>query len=162
MMGRAIILSHHACPHQQHAGTIARLLAAGRGDDLSLGRKIRGHRRYCRQGTKDQPPRRSPPMTRAKELHTPAEVIAAHYKVAGAFGHQAAHVVAEAKERALSQPEMRVLNAPQRAQEAVSYAKARGFEREAVTDERLLMRDALRRGMGDITYPQIRQNFDRW
>jgi conjugative relaxase-like TrwC/TraI family protein len=96
-----------------------------------------------------------------KELHTAAEVIAAHYKVAAAFGHQAAHVVAVAKERALSQPEMRVRNAPQRAQEAVSYAKDRGFEREAVTDERLLMRDALRRGMGDITYPQIRQNFDR-
>jgi conjugative relaxase-like TrwC/TraI family protein len=96
-----------------------------------------------------------------KELHTPAEVIAAHYKVAAAFGHQAAQVVADAKERALSQPEIRVPNVPQRAHEAVTYAKERGFEREAVTDERLLMRDALRRGMGDITYPEIRQNFDQ-
>ena len=96
-----------------------------------------------------------------KELHTPAEVIAAHYKVAAAFGNQAARVVAEAKNRALSQPEPRITNVPQRAHEAVTYAKDRGFEREAVTDERLLMRDALRRGMGDITYPAIRQNFDQ-
>lgn len=96
-----------------------------------------------------------------KELHTPAEVIAAHYKVAAAFDDQAAQVVAEAKDRALSQPELRVANIPQRAHEAVTYAKDRGFEREAVTDERLLMRDALRRGMGDITYPAIRQNFEQ-
>jgi hypothetical protein len=39
-----------------------------------------------------------------------------------------------------------------RAQEAVSFARDRGFEREAVTDEREIMRDALRRGMGDLTY----------
>jgi ATP-dependent exoDNAse (exonuclease V) alpha subunit len=48
-----------------------------------------------------------------------------------------------------------------RAQEAVSFAKDRGFEREAVTDEREIMRDALRRGMGDLTYSQIRDNFDQ-
>ena len=43
----------------------------------------------------------------------------------------------------------------------MTYARDRGFEREAVSDERLLMRDALRRGMGDITYPEIRKNFDQ-
>lgn len=50
---------------------------------------------------------------------------------------------------------------PQRAQQAVSYAKDRNFEREAVTDERDILRDALRRGMGDLTYDQVRGNFDR-
>ena len=51
-------------------------------------------------------------------------------------------------------------DAPQRAQEAVSFAKDRNFEREAVTDERDIMRDALRRGMGDLTYSQVRDNFE--
>src|ERR1017187_4442420 len=55
----------------------------------------------------------------------------------------------------------RVPEAPRRAQEAVTFAKDRGFEREAVTDERAIMRDALRRGMGDLTYSQVRDNFDQ-
>lgn len=96
-----------------------------------------------------------------KEAHSPSEVIAAHYRVAAAFGHQAAHIVSEARERVQTQPIDRVPDGPQRAHEAVSYAKDRGFEREAVSDERMLMRDALRRGMGDVTYPQIRENFDQ-
>ena len=48
-----------------------------------------------------------------------------------------------------------------RAQEAVTYAKERNFEREAVTDERDIMRDALRRGMGDLTFSQLREEFAR-
>ena len=55
----------------------------------------------------------------------------------------------------------RVPDAPQRAQEAVTFARDRGFEREAVTDERAIMRDALRRGMGDLTYGQVRENFEQ-
>ena len=96
-----------------------------------------------------------------KEIRSTAEVMAAHYKVAAAHGHQAAKIVAEAREREQAQPIERVPNAPGRAHQAVTYAKERGFEREAVSDERLLMRDALRRGMGDVTYPEIRRNFDR-
>lgn len=78
--------------------------------------------------------------------------MAAHYKVAAAHGHQANKVVAEARERQQTQSVERIPDAPSLAQQAVTYAKERGFEREAVSDERLLMRDALRRGMGDITY----------
>ena len=96
-----------------------------------------------------------------KQIHSTAEVMAAHYKVAAAHGHQAEAVIAAARYRQQSQPLERVPDAPGRAQEAVSYAKERGFEREAVSDERLLMRDALRRGMGDVTYPEVRRNFDR-
>lgn len=51
-------------------------------------------------------------------------------------------------------------DASRRAQEAVSCAKERNFEREAVTDERDIMRDALRRGMGDLTFSQVRENFE--
>ncbi len=96
-----------------------------------------------------------------KEIHTNAEVMAAHYKVAAAHGHQANKVVSEAREREQTQSVERVTDAPSRAQQAVTYAKERGFEREAVSDERLLMRDALRRGMGDITYPEVRKNFEQ-
>lgn len=49
----------------------------------------------------------------------------------------------------------------QRVRESVSFAKARNFEREAITDDRGIMRDALRRGMGDVTYAEIRENFRR-
>ena len=96
-----------------------------------------------------------------KEIHTVGEVVSAHRKVAAEFGNQADRVVSEARARAYAQPIDRVPDAPRRAEEAVSYAKGRGFEREAVSDERLLMRDALRRGMGDVTYPEIRKNFDQ-
>ncbi len=54
-----------------------------------------------------------------------------------------------------------VPNIPERVQEAVTFAKSRNFEREAVTDERDIMRDALRRGMGDLTYSQVRDNFEQ-
>jgi ATP-dependent exoDNAse (exonuclease V) alpha subunit len=96
-----------------------------------------------------------------KQIHTPAEVIAAHRQIAAEFGNQADHVVAAARERAEGLAQNRVPDAPQRAQEAVSFAKNRSFEREAVTDERDIMRDALRRGMGDLTYDQVRSNFDQ-
>jgi ATP-dependent exoDNAse (exonuclease V) alpha subunit len=96
-----------------------------------------------------------------KEIHTPSEVLAAHRQIAAEFGNQADHVVAAARERAEGLTQNRVPDAPQRAQEAVSFAKDRSFEREAVTDERDIMRDALRRGMGDLTYDQVRSNFDQ-
>jgi conjugative relaxase-like TrwC/TraI family protein len=96
-----------------------------------------------------------------KEIHTPSEVIAAHRQIAAEFGNQADHVVVAARERAEGLDQNRVPDALHRAQEAVSFAKDRSFEREAVTDERDIMRDALRRGMGDLTYEQVRMNFDQ-
>src|SRR6185437_14873374 len=90
-----------------------------------------------------------------KEVHSMAEIMAAHRKLAAAFGHQAEAVVHAAHERARNQ-EFRA--SPERAHEAVTFARDRNFEREAVVDERLLIRDALRRGMGEITYSQVRTN----
>jgi conjugative relaxase-like TrwC/TraI family protein len=96
-----------------------------------------------------------------KEILSSSEVLAAHRKIAADFGNQADRVVAEARERAATLEQNRVPDALRRAQEAVTFAKDRGFEREAVTDERAIMRDALRRGMGDLTYSQVRDNFDQ-
>jgi len=42
----------------------------------------------------------------------------------------------------------------------VTFARERSFEREAVTDERALFRDALRRGMGETTYAQVRTSVE--
>src|SRR5207249_2527964 len=76
-----------------------------------------------------------------KEILSPREVLEAHRRLAGEFGNQPDSVVREARERAqhLQVP----MYAPQRAQEAVTFARDKNFEREAVVDERLLVRDAL-------------------
>ncbi len=95
-----------------------------------------------------------------KEIHAPGKVVEAHLRMAAQYGNQARQVVAEARERALTQPVQRDPDVSRRASDAVTYAKERAFEREAVSDERLLMRDALRRGMGDLLYPEIRANFE--
>jgi conjugative relaxase-like TrwC/TraI family protein len=100
-----------------------------------------------------------------KEIRTPADVLAAHLQIAAEYGNQANKVVSEARERALlrtmaGEQEQKLQTGQQRAQEALSYARDRNFEREAVVDERLLFRDALRRGMGEITYGQVRAGFD--
>ncbi len=93
-----------------------------------------------------------------KDILTPREVYAAHRKLAADFGNQADAVVHAARERAqhLETPG----NSMQRAQEAVTFARDKNFEREAVVDERVLMRDALRRGMGEVTYGQVRAGLE--
>ena len=92
-----------------------------------------------------------------KQIHTPADVLAAHRRIAAEFGNQADTVVGQARKRAHSHD---VDGSHTRAREAVTYARDRNFEREAVIDERDLFRDALRRGMGETTYPHIRVNFE--
>jgi hypothetical protein len=67
-------------------------------------------------------------------------------------------VIAEARQRALSQE--RSPDGRDQAKQAVSYARAKIYEREAVADEREIMRDALRRGMGETTFAEVRAEFD--
>ncbi|HWZ80673.1 MAG TPA: MobF family relaxase [Candidatus Sulfotelmatobacter sp.] len=95
-----------------------------------------------------------------KQILSPREALAAHRKLAAEFGHQAARVVAEARVRVRRVEQVNPALAALRAQEAVTFSRDRHFEREAVVDERVLMRDALRRGMGEITYSDVHQNFE--
>ena len=44
--------------------------------------------------------------------------------------------------------------------ESLTFSRDKNFEREAVVDERALIRDGLRRGMGEVTYGQVRGNLD--
>jgi conjugative relaxase-like TrwC/TraI family protein len=97
-----------------------------------------------------------------KQIQSPAEVLAAHRKLAAEFGNQPNQVVAAARERVQKKSAERAPeNTQKAAQEAVTFARERSFEREAVTDERALFRDALRRGMGDTTYAQVRASIEQ-
>ena len=96
-----------------------------------------------------------------KLMQTPAEVLAAHRQLAAEYGNQPDQVVAEARERARTQSAERTPETVQKvAREAVTFACERSFEREAVTDERDLFRDALRRGMSEVTYAEVRASFE--
>jgi conjugative relaxase-like TrwC/TraI family protein len=93
-----------------------------------------------------------------KEMHSPREVMAAHRKLAADFGHQADAVVRAARER--SQHQEKPVNSFDRVRESLTFSRDKNFEREAVVDERALIRDGLRRGMGEITHAQVRANLD--
>jgi conjugative relaxase-like TrwC/TraI family protein len=93
-----------------------------------------------------------------KEIHSPKEVMAAHRKLAADFGHQAEAVVRAARERC--QLQERPVNSLDRVRESLTFSRDKNFEREAVVDERALIRDSLRRGMGEITHAQVRANLD--
>ncbi len=95
-----------------------------------------------------------------KQMLTTSEVLAAHKQMAADYGNQADRVVAEARSRGLVQEQASRPTDTARAQEAVTFSKRRNFEREAVVDERAILRDALRRGMGDLTYQQVRETFN--
>ncbi len=96
-----------------------------------------------------------------KQIQSPSEVLSAHRRLASEFGNQPDRVGVEARERSRNKT---MGHAPaktqQAAQEAVTFARERSFEREAVTDERALFRDALRRGMGETTYGQVRASVE--
>jgi conjugative relaxase-like TrwC/TraI family protein len=93
-----------------------------------------------------------------KEIHSLGDALAAHRRLASEYGHQADAVVRAARERA--QHPVQELNPQQRVREAMTFSRDRNFEREAVVDERAIVRDALRRGMGEINYAQVRGNLD--
>jgi conjugative relaxase-like TrwC/TraI family protein len=96
-----------------------------------------------------------------KQILSPREVVAAHRQIAAEFGNQADTVVAEARSR--RQEQVRE-NAPddkkQQVNSAVTFARDKGFEREAVLDERAILVDAMRKGMGEMTYPEVRAGFE--
>ena len=92
-----------------------------------------------------------------KELLSPEEVLQRHRELAAQYGHQADRVVAQAHEHGqhrMQDPEMQ-------AQRAVTWARDHVFERSAVQDRRAILETALVRGMGETTYAQVRQEFER-
>jgi conjugative relaxase-like TrwC/TraI family protein len=93
-----------------------------------------------------------------KEIHSPAQVMAAHRKLAAEFGHQAEAVVRAARER--QQTQEKPPHTVDRVRESLTFSRDKNFEREAVVDERSLLRDGLRRGMGEVTFSEVRANLN--
>jgi conjugative relaxase-like TrwC/TraI family protein len=86
------------------------------------------------------------------------EVQQRHQQMAEAFGNQPDQVIETARERAQHrEPESPHVST----QVAVTYSKERNLEREAVVDERDLLRDALRRSMGEATLDEVRNEFEQ-
>ena len=86
------------------------------------------------------------------------EVQQRHREIAEAFGNQPDRVVRAVKETARDIEQ----EAPHRiVQSAMTFSKERNLEREAVVDERELLRDALRRSMGDATFTEVRTEFEK-
>jgi conjugative relaxase-like TrwC/TraI family protein len=92
-----------------------------------------------------------------KELLSPEEVLQRHRELAAQYGHQADRVVAQAREHG----QYRMRDPQVEAQRAVTWARDHVFERSAVEDRRAILETALGRGMGETTYTQVRQEFER-
>jgi conjugative relaxase-like TrwC/TraI family protein len=89
---------------------------------------------------------------------THAEMQQQHRAVAAQFGQQPERVIRAAHERRVEQ------EPPQKHQHlesALTYAQEKNLERHAVTDERELMRDALKRSMGEASFTEIRERFEK-
>ncbi|MGH9685779.1 MAG: MobF family relaxase [Candidatus Acidiferrales bacterium] len=81
-----------------------------------------------------------------------------HHEMAEAFGNQPERVTGVARARILHTER----DAPHTtAQSAVTFSKERNLEREAVVQERELLRDALRRSMGEATLTEVRAEFEK-
>lgn len=94
-----------------------------------------------------------------KQDLTKEQVLQAHRDMASDFGNQADRVIAGARQRA-EEHSVRP-QSPIRAQEAMTFARDHLFEREAVADERAIMTAALRRGMGEATFHEVRNEFTK-
>jgi conjugative relaxase-like TrwC/TraI family protein len=86
------------------------------------------------------------------------EMQARHRTLAQALGDQPHQVIESAKQRVhqIRQP------APEEiAHSAVTFSKDRNFERDAVANERVILRDALNRSMGEATLSEVRAQVTR-
>lgn len=81
-----------------------------------------------------------------------------HRVLAAQFDHQPEKVVEVALSRGKHGPEERVIEV---VGQAVSYSRERNLEREAVSEERDLLRDALKRSMGEATLGEVKVEFEK-
>src|SRR5580658_6086677 len=89
---------------------------------------------------------------------THSEMQQKHRDVAAQFGQQPEQVIRAAHERGVEQ------EPPQKQkhlESALNYAQEKNLERHAVTDEREMMRDSLKRSMGEASFAEIRDRFDK-
>jgi hypothetical protein len=82
-----------------------------------------------------------------------------HREMSAQFGNQPEHVVRESRLHRVEETN------PERKEtvirSAITYARDRNLEREAVVEERELMRDALNRSMGEASFQDIQNRFEK-
>jgi conjugative relaxase-like TrwC/TraI family protein len=83
-----------------------------------------------------------------------------HQDLAERFGHQPTHVIEAAERRQVHQFERERVHAGV-AQTAVTFARDSNLEREAVVEERAIVRDALQRSLGEARIDDIKRDVDR-
>jgi conjugative relaxase-like TrwC/TraI family protein len=82
-----------------------------------------------------------------------------HRAMAESFGNQPEHVTRTAREHHVEAPNP---DHKQRSiDSAIAYSRERNLEREAVADERDLMRDALKRSLGEVSLSEVRPRFEQ-
>lgn len=84
-----------------------------------------------------------------------------HQQMAEQHGNQPTRVIEQAQARV---HEIENANEEQKQRDirqALHYARERNLERDAVTDERDIMRDALKRAMGEASLAEVRQHFEQ-
>lgn len=96
----------------------------------------------------------------AKSPLSADEMLERHRDLAARFGNQPQRVVEEAHARVANYQRISVEDHRIRAQEAVTFARDRHIEREAVVGERELISSALKRGMGETTFRDVHDNFE--
>jgi len=98
-------------------------------------------------------------QTRQEKLSsiTHKEMQGMHRDLAAKFGNLPERIVREAEERHVELP----IHKLQSIKTALTYAREKNFERQAVVDERDLMRDALRRSMGSASFAEVRSQFGK-
>jgi conjugative relaxase-like TrwC/TraI family protein len=88
---------------------------------------------------------------------THAEMQRMHKEMAEQFGNQPEQVVRAAHFHGIE----RSTSNRQHVESALTFAQDRNLERHAVTDERELMRDALKRSMGEASFAEVRDRFEK-
>jgi conjugative relaxase-like TrwC/TraI family protein len=87
-----------------------------------------------------------------------AEMQERHKEMAAQFGDQPECVVRAAQER---REELKEEPTGKPIEQAMHYAREKNLEREAVADERALLRDALKRSMGEATFGDVKADFEK-
>jgi conjugative relaxase-like TrwC/TraI family protein len=97
-------------------------------------------------------------QTREGKLEiTHDEMQERHRAMSQAFGNQPERVI----DSAIRKGYIERKPAEEKAQSAVTFSRERNLEREAVADERALLRDALKRSMGEATFSEVRTEFEK-
>ena len=86
-----------------------------------------------------------------------AEMQRMHKEIAARFGNQPEQVIRAAEAHKVEKIDSR----KQDLESALTYARDKNLERRAVADERELMRDALKRSMGEASFAEIRERFEK-